>query len=61
VASSNQTKLFHHQNHLLRLFRVSGFVEGPALLAKNANMPPAPVCVILEDDAILADDFLMRL
>jgi hypothetical protein len=27
----------------------------------RANMPPAPVCVILEDDAILTDDFSMRL
>jgi hypothetical protein len=61
MVSSNQTKLFHHPDHLLRLFRVSGFAEGPALLAKNANMPPAPVCVILEDDAILTDDFSMRL
>lgn len=61
MASSNQTKLFHHPDHLLRLFRVSGFAKGPALLVKNANMPPAPVCVILEDDAILADDFTMRL
>jgi hypothetical protein len=59
--SSNQTKLFHHPDHLLRLFRVSGFAEGPALLVKNANMSPAPVCVIMEDDAILTDDFSMRL
>jgi hypothetical protein len=61
MASSNQTKLFHHPDHLLRLFRISGFAEGPALLVKNANMPPAPVCVILEDDAILVDDFSLRL
>lgn len=58
---SGQAKFFNHPSHLLRLFQVSGFAEGPALLAKNVNLPPAPVCVILEDDAILADDFAKKL
>ena len=54
-------KLLRYPNHLLRLYKISGFAEGPALLSKNDNMPPAPVCVILEDDAILVDHFAERL
>lgn len=53
--------LLRSPNHILRLFKISGFAEGPALLAKNDNMPPAPVCVILEDDAMLVDRFAERL
>ena len=47
--------------HLLRLYRISGFARGPALLHSNDAMPPTPVCVILEDDAILVDRFVDRL
>ena len=54
-------KLLRYPNHILRLFKISGFAEGPALLAEKDHMPPAPVCVILEDDAILADRFAERL
>lgn len=46
---------------MLRSFKISGFAEGPALLPKNDNLPPAPVCVILEDDAILVDRFAEKL
>lgn len=48
-------------SHLLRLTKISGYAQGPALLKENHNMPPTPVCVILEDDAILVDRFTDRL
>lgn len=44
-----------------RLLRISGFASGPALLHENRAMGPAPVCVILEDDAVLVDRFRDRL
>jgi hypothetical protein len=47
--------------HLLRLYKISGYAQGPALLNENHSMPPTPVCVILEDDAILVDRFTDRL
>jgi len=56
---SNTPSLYPY--HMLRSFKISGFAEGPALLPKNDNLPPAPVCVILEDDAILVDRFVEKL
>lgn len=47
--------------YIQRLFRISGFAKGKALLTSNANMPPSPVCLIMEDDAILVDRFTDRL
>ena len=44
-----------------RLLRISGFASGPALLHENMTMGPAPVCVIMEDDAVLVDRFRDRL
>lgn len=55
------SKLFSHPHHILRTFKISGFAEGPALLSHNDNIPPAPVCVILEDDAVLVDHFAEKL
>ena len=55
------TSLFSYPDHVLRLFRVSGFASGKALLIENESMPPSPVSVILEDDAILVDRFVDRL
>jgi len=46
---------------LLQLYRISGFARGPPLLYTHEAMPPVPVCVILEDDAILVDRFVDRL
>ena len=50
-----------YQNKLLRMFKISGFARGPALLRGNEDMDPVPVCVILEDDAVLNDRFAERL
>ena len=50
-----------YQNKLLRMFSISGFARGSALLHENEDMDPVPVCVILEDDAILVDRFAERL
>mmetsp|Transcript_12902 Transcript_12902/g.30499 ORF Transcript_12902/g.30499 Transcript_12902/m.30499 type:complete len:1175 (-) Transcript_12902:33-3557(-) len=50
-----------YEQNLLQMFEISGFASGPALLNENANMEPAPVCVILEDDAVLVDRFAERL
>ena len=40
---------------------ISGYAHGKPLLHSNDHMPPTPVCVILEDDAILVDRFADRL
>lgn len=50
-----------HSEILLRQFKISGFAQGPALFPENQNMSPSPVCVVLEDDAILIDRFAERL
>lgn len=42
-------------------FVISGYAHGRPLLYSNESMPPTPVCVILEDDAILVDRFVDRL
>lgn len=44
-------------DHLRQLFRISGFASGPSFLAENKGMPPSPICVIFEDDAMLVDQF----
>ena len=49
------------KNRCLSLFRISGFASGPAMLKDNENMPPSPVCIVLEDDAILIDQFNEKL
>ena len=46
---------------ILQLFRISGFARGPAMLSNNEDMLPSPVCVILEDDALVVDRFNERL
>jgi GR25 family glycosyltransferase involved in LPS biosynthesis len=43
------------------MFSISGFARGAALLSENEGMDPVPVCVILEDDAVLTDRFSERL
>lgn len=47
--------------HLSRMFKISGYARGSSILSKNMNMPPQPVCIILEDDAMLVDRFSDRL
>mmetsp|Transcript_2543 Transcript_2543/g.6354 ORF Transcript_2543/g.6354 Transcript_2543/m.6354 type:complete len:221 (+) Transcript_2543:995-1657(+) len=61
---SGRTEYDHewYQKKLLRTFQISGFARGPALLPANDDcMDPVPVCVILEDDAVLVDRFAERL
>ncbi|KAI2488962.1 hypothetical protein MHU86_25635 [Fragilaria crotonensis] len=60
-SSGLPTSLFTYPDRVLRLFRVSGFASGKALLPENESMPPSAVSVILEDDAILVDRFVDRL
>lgn len=50
-----------YQRKLTRMFKISGFARGPALLRENDGMEPVPVCVVLEDDAVLSDRFAERL
>eukprot|EP00550_Attheya_septentrionalis_P005917 CAMPEP_0198290556 /NCGR_PEP_ID=MMETSP1449-20131203/8373_1 /TAXON_ID=420275 /ORGANISM="Attheya septentrionalis, Strain CCMP2084" /LENGTH=1277 /DNA_ID=CAMNT_0043989069 /DNA_START=178 /DNA_END=4008 /DNA_ORIENTATION=- len=50
-----------HPENTIRLFKISGFARGAALLPENENMLPAPVCVVLEDDAVLVEGFIDRL
>mmetsp|Transcript_4726 Transcript_4726/g.10035 ORF Transcript_4726/g.10035 Transcript_4726/m.10035 type:complete len:1163 (+) Transcript_4726:108-3596(+) len=52
---------FRHSSNVHSLLRISGYATGPALRHENKNMPPSPVCVILEDDAIVVDRFVDRL
>jgi GR25 family glycosyltransferase involved in LPS biosynthesis len=42
-------------------FTISGYARGKPLLHSNEHLPPTPVCVILEDDAIMVDRFADRL
>ncbi len=49
------------EQKLIRMFKISGFARGPPLLHRNTDMEPVPVCVILEDDAVLGDRFTERL
>ena len=46
---------------LRRLFHMSGFAQGTAMHVSNRQNPPAPVCLIVEDDAMLVDRFTDRL
>jgi GR25 family glycosyltransferase involved in LPS biosynthesis len=43
------------------MIHISGYARGAALFPQNETMDPAPVCVVLEDDAILVDRFVDRL
>lgn len=61
TAAESDNRLFRNPRHWERLFRLGGFARGPAFLPQNHDMPPAPVCIILEDDAILVDRFRERL
>ena len=54
-------RIFRHEHHVRRLVRISGFAHGEPLDAKLGDLPPTPVCVILEDDAILCARFRDRL
>lgn len=42
-------------------FKIAGYAQGPPLLVENEGMDPMPVCIILEDDAVLVDEFRDKL
>lgn len=48
-------------SELYQSFLISGYARGPALFPENEGMKATPICVILEDDAILVDRFVDRL
>lgn len=50
-----------YQKKLRDSFKISGFARGLPLFKENEGMDPVPVCVILEDDAVLTDGFAERL
>ena len=50
-----------YQKKLRDSFKISGFARGISLFKENEDMDPVPVCVILEDDAVLTDGFAERL
>ena len=56
-----QLRLWRSPQNIVRLFKIAGFAQGRALLPKNEDMAPAPVCVVMEDDAILVDGFKEKL
>ncbi|KAL7565313.1 hypothetical protein ACA910_014599 [Epithemia clementina (nom. ined.)] len=59
--TNGSSSLLRRSDVLLRLFHLSGFAEGTAMHVSNRNNHPSPVCLILEDDAILVDRFTDRL
>jgi hypothetical protein len=59
--TSEAALLFRHPSNMTRLFKIAGFAQGPPLIRQQQLSPPSPVCVILEDDAILVDHFEERL
>jgi len=66
MMESNENKqsdssIFRHPSYWREKFQISGYARGPPLFPENNGMPPAPVCIILEDDAILVDRFTDRL
>mmetsp|Transcript_7385 Transcript_7385/g.16744 ORF Transcript_7385/g.16744 Transcript_7385/m.16744 type:complete len:1271 (-) Transcript_7385:1309-5121(-) len=63
IGSTSRAEYHHewYQKKLIRMFKISGFARGAALLHENEDMDPVPVCVILEDDAVLNDRFAERL
>ncbi|KAL9182178.1 hypothetical protein ACHAXT_012830 [Thalassiosira profunda] len=64
TTAGNNCELYGHEwyeKKLLRMFKISGFARGPAMLQQNDGMDPVPVCVVLEDDAVLHDRFAERL
>ncbi|KAL7454882.1 hypothetical protein ACHAWC_006469 [Mediolabrus comicus] len=54
-------KVSNDEKKAVRLITISGFARGPPMLNQNEDMNPSPVCVVLEDDAILCDRFVERL
>lgn len=54
-------KVSNDDKKAVRLITISGFARGPPMLNQNEDMNPSPVCVVLEDDAILCDRFVERL
>jgi hypothetical protein len=61
VAFDGTGSLLRNPVELRQQFLVSGFARGASLFPANDGMPPSPVCVILEDDALLVDRFRDRL
>jgi GR25 family glycosyltransferase involved in LPS biosynthesis len=56
-----KSNVFERPDHVMRLFHIAGFASGKAILIENESMFPAPVCIVMEDDAILAERFVDRL
>jgi len=54
-------EVYKKEDRILQVFRISGFARGEPCLAENDGMDPTPVCVIVEDDAMLVDQFNDRL
>lgn len=55
------TGLIQQPDALLRGLHLAGYARGAPLHGKNAGLPPTPVCLVLEDDAHVVDDFCAAL
>lgn len=53
--------VYNSKQTILASFRISGFASGRSFLSENESMSPSPVCIIVEDDALLVDRFSDRL
>eukprot|EP00977_Amphora_coffeiformis_P007157 scaffold1562_cov170-Amphora_coffeaeformis.AAC.10 len=49
--------LLRHPESLWRSLHLAGYAKGAPLYEKNGSMAPAPVCLVLEDDAHVVEDF----
>ena len=58
---SDRDLLVRYPSYSLRQFQISGYARGHALVSRNEGFGATPVCVVLEDDAILNDRFVDRL
>ena len=61
VSDHDTSKYRMDSTSVQKLFQISGFARGQAMLVENQDMPPCPVCIVLEDDALLVDRFYERL
>lgn len=57
----NTISLIEQKQDVLSSFKISGFARGRSLFSENEYMNPSPVCIILEDDALLIHQFSNRL
>ena len=59
--AAGASSIFRKPSVMRQRFLISGYASGPSLFSAKDDRDPVPVCVVLEDDAILVDRFTDRL